>query len=280
MIIFKHQSDLSKFLRKAHASNQSVGFVPTMGALHKGHVSLVRLSQTQVSLTIVSIFVNPLQFNDPKDYIKYPVNNENDIQILVWLDVDALFLPSQEEMYPQENMKHTCYELGFPDTILEGAFRPGHFQGVCRVMDRLLTIVHPDNLYLGQKDFQQVMVIKKLISILDIPVKTIAAPIVREANGLAMSSRNVRLSHEFKLKAPIIFDQLQFIKNNRFHKSFPDLRNSSVLKLQEEGFEVEYLALAKASDLTILDNFSTGEPMILLIAVFAGNIRLIDNLLL
>ena len=169
-----------------------------MGALHNGHVSLISQSKKKTDITVCSIFVNHAQFNNPDDFEKYPSTIENDILLLEESGCDILFIPSEDEIYPDAASKNKHFELGYLEKVLEGEFRPGHFQGVCLVVERLLNIVEPDFLFLGQKDYQQCLVIKKLISLMQKNIKVIICPILREKNGLAMSSRNLRLNEEEK----------------------------------------------------------------------------------
>ena len=198
MILFKKANDLRKWLDAQHKNGKRIGFVPTMGALHPGHISLIKKSKTENPVTVCSIFINPSQFNDPADFKKYPVTIETDIDMLEEADCDALFLPGSEEIYPDGYSNSKLYDIGYLETVLEGKYRPGHFQGVCMVVDRLLDIVQPDQLFLGQKDYQQCMVIKRLL-ILKGQTDKIGlsiCPTLREADGLAMSSRNLRLSEK------------------------------------------------------------------------------------
>ena len=196
MVLLKNATDLYNYLDSQRKNHISIGFVPTMGALHEGHLSLLAKSKKENSITVCSIFINPTQFNDPLDFEKYPVTIEQDIQKLDSIDCDILFLPSVDEIYPDGLNYNIHFALGELETIWEGKYRPGHFQGVCLVVKRLLEIVQPDMLFLGQKDFQQCKVIAKLIEILNFEKKIalIICPTMREPDGLAMSSRNMRLS--------------------------------------------------------------------------------------
>ncbi len=216
MIIFKKPGELNQFLENKRTDKKIIGFAPTMGALHAGHISLVKEAKRQNDLVVTSIFVNPTQFNDPEDFKKYPVTIEKDILLFEKAGCDVLFIPAVDDIYPSGTTALTHYELGFLETILEGKFRPGHFQGVCQVMHRLLEIVLPDNLYLGQKDYQQCMVIKKLIELigLDNKIKVNICPTLREDDGLAMSSRNTRLDPEDRIRAATISAALRYIKEN------------------------------------------------------------------
>src|SRR4051812_7312495 len=188
MIIFKKATALNQYIKSLKRQNKTIGFVPTMGALHQGHLSLIEASKDQCSVTVCSIFVNPVQFNDPKDFEKYPVTIENDILMLEQAGCDLLFLPDVAEIYPNGAKQDKYYELGHLESILEGEFRPGHFQAVCMVIEKLLTIVKPDNLYIGRKDYQQCMVIKKVVDTLNLPqpISIRICNTLREADGLAM----------------------------------------------------------------------------------------------
>ena len=203
MIIFKRPGDLHNFLENKRSAQKKIGFAPTMGALHAGHLSLVTEAKKQNDLVVCSIFINPTQFNDPEDFKKYPVTIEKDILLYEASGCDVVFMPLVEDMYPSGTKELTRYDLGFLETVLEGKFRPGHFQGVCQVMHRLLEIVLPDNLYLGQKDYQQCMVIRKLIELIGLEdkIKVNICPTLREKDGLAMSSRNARLLPDERINA-------------------------------------------------------------------------------
>ncbi len=257
-----------------------MGFVPTMGALHEGHISLIERSRKDNSITVCSLFVNPVQFNDPRDFEKYPVTIEQDIYMLESAGCDVLFLPGLNEIYPGGTGALEKYELGYLETILEGRYRPGHFQGVCRVMRRLLAVTAPDTLYLGQKDYQQCMVIKKLIGDYFTGIKTIVCPIIREPDGLAMSSRNRRLSAEERKKAPAIYSALCTIKENLRKEKLPSLQASAIKHLAEQGFKVDYIEIADAATLQPVSNWDGKQKLVVLAAAFLNEIRLIDNLLL
>src|SRR6201991_5161482 len=208
MILFKKTGDLNRYLDQQRSSGATIGFVPTLGALHEGHISLIDISKKNTTLTVCSIFVNPTQFNDPKDYQKYPITIEKDIILLENAKVDVLFLPELDEMYPDGTKNLETYDLGSLETILEGKYRPGHFQGVCQVMRRLLQLVRPDDLFMGQKDYQQCMIVKRLIHLMGWTINFHTCPIVREADGLAMSSRNVRLNPDERQRATATYKAL------------------------------------------------------------------------
>jgi pantoate--beta-alanine ligase len=279
MIVFKLSADLKKYLSAKRKNGRSVGFVPTMGALHKGHVSLIKQSKMKTDLTVCSIFVNPIQFNNPEDFEKYPSTIEHDVLKLEENGCNILFLPSVQEIYPDEASTHKHYELGYLEEILEGKFRPGHFQGVCLVMERLLDIVQPDVLFLGQKDYQQCLVIKKLISRMDMKVSVMIEPIVREKNGLAMSSRNLRLTIEEREAASALHKTLVAIMRQLPGKNFDQLKNQALEKLRKHGFRIDYLELASAKDLQIISGDEHQKDLVLLVAAYISNVRLIDNIL-
>ena len=212
--VVEKTSDIAAIIHRNRKKGNTIGFVPTMGALHTGHLSLVKKSIKENDLTIVSIFVNPTQFNNKIDLAKYPRTLEADLSLLMPLKVDIVFNPSVQEIYPLGDTEGSDIDLGGLDTYMEGAFRPGHFKGVAQVVRRLLEIVGPDRLYMGQKDFQQFTIIQFMIRNLKINTTLVVCPIIRETNGLAMSSRNVRLSEETRAKAGIIYKTLKAIRKN------------------------------------------------------------------
>jgi pantoate--beta-alanine ligase len=279
MIIFKTAAEITEYLIIQRNSGLNTGFVPTMGALHNGHISLINRSKEENNLTICSIFVNPTQFNDPNDFKQYPKTIENDIYLLEKEGCDIVFLPSVEEIYPAGT--HTIhYELGFLETVLEGKFRPGHFQGVCQVVDRLLSIVIPDKLYLGQKDYQQCMVIKKLIESTNKHTQLIICATLREASGLAMSSRNMRLSEPDKKNAIAIYEALHQIQKNIQPGDLTILKEKAVQQLTLQGFAVDYVEIVNATTLELINNWNGSTPLVTLAAAFLNNVRLIDNIVL
>lgn len=281
MIVFKQIAHLQKHLQSAKKDGRSIGFVPTMGALHQGHLSLIKLAQSNSDIVVCSIFVNPTQFNDNKDFDKYPITIEEDILLLERQNTDILFLPSVSEIYPQGKKLSKPYELGLIETVLEGAFRPGHFQGVSQVVDRLLQIVMPDNLFLGQKDYQQIMVIQKMIELKKHRTKIIIGNTLRENTGLANSSRNLRLTESEKESAIAIYQSLCFIQENIGKKSISELQQEVAEILHNSGFRhIDYIAIVNAKTLAPLNNYSPSVPTIALIAAFIGEVRLIDNMIL
>ncbi|MDP4214743.1 MAG: pantoate--beta-alanine ligase [Bacteroidota bacterium] len=280
MILFKSGAELAFHLQKKHASGSRIGFVPTMGALHDGHLSLVRQSRSQCSLTVSSIFINPTQFNDPRDFQKYPVTLEKDIYLLEKAGVGALFLPEVEDLYPGGLQDLEKYDLGRLETLLEGKYRPGHFQGVCQAVRRLLDRVRPDDLFMGQKDYQQCLVVRRLLDLMSSSTVLHTCPILREADGLAMSSRNMRLSESERKKAPLIYQSLVQIKTG-WQEGRPA---GSVLEqardlMSSEGLRVDYVEIARSADLAPWHEGDEGMA-VALVAASLGEVRLIDNMLL
>jgi len=280
MIVFKKAADIGQFLDKAGKKYSRTGFVPTMGALHQGHISLIEMAKNSGDLVICSIFVNPTQFNDAKDFQNYPSTIEKDIDQLEKAGCDVLFLPTVKEMYPDGLINNEPYELGYLETVLEGKYRPGHFQGVCQVVHRLLTIIPAAHLYLGQKDFQQCMVIKKMTELKALPTKIIICSTLREADGLAMSSRNMRLNEESRARAVEIFKILSHIKAVIKPGDLVALKEDAVKKLIDAGFRTDYVEIADAGNLELKDNWNGKDKLVALCAAFLGEVRLIDNMLL
>ena len=280
MIIFKSASDLSSHLQALQTDGKTIGFVPTMGALHAGHLSLLATGKLENDQVICSIFINPTQFNNADDFNQYPVTIEKDIEALVAAGCDALFLPSVKEIYPADHVKKH-YDLGTLEHILEGHYRPGHFQGVCEVVDRLLTIVHPDRLYLGQKDYQQCMVIKKMLEITGrVKPELRFINTKREQSGLAMSSRNLRLDADETEKARIISEALEYIKQSWPTEETGVLKQNAGNMLRAKGFQIDYVEIADATNLLPLAQYNKDQKAIALVAASINNIRLIDNMLL
>jgi pantoate--beta-alanine ligase len=279
MIIFKEAKPLTDYLNQERKAAKKIGFTPTMGALHKGHLSLIAASKSNNDITVCSIFVNPTQFNNPDDFKHYPVTIEKDIELLIANGSDILFLPMVEEMYPPTHQKKE-YNLGAIETSLEGFYRPGHFQGVCQAVDRLLEIIAPDNLYMGQKDFQQCIVVKKLLGLTGREATTHLniSPTIREFDGLAMSSRNLRLNGTEKLLAASIFKELTVIKENLHSQPLDQLKQGAKNNLEKKGFVVDYVEIANAGDLSPAQDSATES--VALLAASIGNVRLIDNLIL
>lgn len=282
MIIIKTASQLAQYLQKQDLVSLKKGFVPTMGALHPGHLSLIDASRNANDLTICSIFVNPTQFNDPRDFEKYPVTIDADIYQLEKAGTDVLYIPAVNDIYPNGTHLDKSYDLGFLESVFEGKYRPGHFQGVCQVVHRLLDIVQPNNLYLGQKDYQQCMVITKLIALMGAKEKISVniCPTLREADGLAMSSRNMRLNAEDRTIAASIYQALTMIKNELHQADLTTLQQKAENLLLNNGFKVDYIEIADAITLETVSNWDGQQKLVALAAAFLHEVRLIDNMVL
>jgi pantoate--beta-alanine ligase len=279
MFISKRVPPLREWIAKQKRKNALLGFVPTMGALHEGHISLVQQSKSQCDLTLVSVFVNPLQFNDPEDLKKYPRPLESDIEKIYRAAADILFLPEVEDVYPQNDTGILQFEPGPMGEVMEGKFRPGHFKGVAEVVYRLLKIIEPDQLFLGQKDFQQVAIIRKLISDMKLPVEVMVVPTMREPNGLAMSSRNMRLSDQGREEAAILFKTLTAGKISFDQGIQPAvIAQQAMDTFREKNLEPEYFEIV---DGLTLQPVSTMESnfVVACCAVKVEGIRLIDNVI-
>jgi pantoate--beta-alanine ligase len=284
MLLFKRGNELAGYLRGQRSKGVTIGFVPTMGALHAGHLSLIGQSRSTAQSTVCSIFVNPTQFNDPKDFQKYPVTLEQDLYLLEKAGVNIVYLPDVDEIYPAGMEGLERYELGNLETILEGKYRPGHFQGVCQAVKRLMDKVIPDRLFMGQKDYQQCLVVRRLLELTGSATVLCTCPIVREPDGLAMSSRNLRLSDEQRKKAPAIHGSLSWLKENAHGKkgglpAVQDIDHAREM-LTNEGFRIDYLEIADANGLGPLGSGEADGKAIALVAAFLGEIRLIDNIFL
>ena len=269
-----------KELKKALEQNQkSIGFVPTMGALHQGHLALVQQSIEENELTVVSIFVNPTQFNNATDLEKYPRTLDNDVALLVACNKDILvFAPTVLDIY-EEKIVSESFDFDGIENQMEGKYRPGHFDGVGTIVKKLFEIVLPDNAYFGEKDFQQLQIVKKLVKNCKLPVKIIGCPIYREQNGLAMSSRNERLTNETREKAKIIYKTLQEVSSFFGTKNVKEISKYVDQVFEEEPeFELEYFTIAAETTLEELVNIDSQSKYRAFIAVFANKIRLIDNI--
>ncbi len=254
------------------------GFVPTMGALHQGHLSLVDIAAADAGHTIVSIFVNPTQFNDPNDLKNYPRNLKKDLQLLSEHKVDAVFVPDIHEIYPAPDERQ--FDFGKLDKVLEGKHRPGHFNGVAQVVSRLFEIVEPDMAFFGQKDYQQYLIVKKLTGMLEMNVEIVACPIIRESDGLAMSSRNQLLSPAERLHAPNIARTLFKAREMAREKSFSEVQSWAIGNLNNDPFtDVDYFEIVNAETLEKVSKREEAEKIIACVAVKIGKVRLIDNLI-
>lgn len=280
MQIFKEIGPLKAFLVEKRTSGQTVGFVATMGALHEGHLELIRNSQNDNSITICSIFVNPSQFNNPEDLRKYPRTQEADIALLQKVGCDALFCPEVETMY--DNQSFVRFDFGHLDKVMEGEFRPGHFSGVALVVSKLFHIVEPDIAYFGQKDWQQFAIIRQLTKELKFNITLKSVATLRESSGLAMSSRNARLTPTQREKATIISRVLKdAIEQLKGGKPVPHVKNDVKARLgNDPEIRLEYFEVADSENLKPLNDVNESARPILCIAAFIGEVRLIDNMFL
>ena len=277
---FKRASELHEYIADRRLDGAIIGFIPTLGALHQGHLELVKRSLSERALTICSIFVNPTQFNNSVDFARYPKTLDDDILKLETAGTDILFIPEVEDIYPGGTADLAKFDLGYLETILEGSSRPGHFQGVCQVMQRLLTIVDPHLLFMGQKDYQQCLVVKRLLEITSSTVKLITAPTVRRTDGLALSSRNARLSDNGRIIAKGIFETLSFVKQSLTPGDLKLLLGEARQMLAKKGFVVDYVEIAHAESLLLTDSWDGNASLICLIAAFLEEVRLIDNMVI
>lgn len=248
-----------------------------MGALHDGHLALIKIAGAGCDIVVCSIFVNPTQFNDPKDFEKYPKTVEEDIRKLEELQCDILFLPDVKEMYPEKEKWH--FALGELEKVLEAKSRPGHYQGVTQIVKKLLDAVKPDEVYFGQKDFQQFLVVEKMVRVLRIPVKLVMCPIVRDNDGLALSSRNIRLSGDQRKQALALSQSLILTKNNFETKSISTLKADAIKFLAGKGIKPDYFEICNAKNLKAASTKKTSK-LVALVAAYIGETRLIDNMLL
>lgn len=281
MILYKQASTITKKIKQIKQNGHTIGFVPTMGALHKGHISLIEKSKALCDLTISSIFVNPTQFNDLSDFEKYPITIANDILLLEAAGCDVLFLPAFEEIYPHGTGDLPRYELGEIEFLLEGKFRPGHFQGVSQVVHRLLEVIQPDKVIMGQKDYQQCIVVKQLVQLTHLGVEVVTVQTFREESGLAMSSRNLRLLPQEKVIAAGISKMLYYIQEKYLTMPLPELEKYGAEFLLSSGFnKVDYVSIVDGDTLQPVTEVKSSQKLVVLIAAFVGEVRLIDNLVL
>lgn len=278
MQIFKTKTAIYKYVLNQKKAGKSVGLIPTMGALHAGHLSLIQKSKAENNFTIATIFVNPTQFNNTNDLIKYPQPIALDIKMLENAGCDVLFLPSTTEMYSTD--ESWDYNIGELANMLEGAYRPGHFKGVTQIVYKLFNAIPATTAYFGQKDFQQFLVIQQLVSYFKIPVKLECCPIVREYNGLALSSRNVHLNAVEKVNALVLVQSLNFIKQNFYNLPLNVLiNNAKKMFIGLNGVSLEYLEICDKCTLHPLQSTKPNIGIALVAAMF-GNTRLIDSMIL
>ena len=278
MKIFTTRAAVSDYLDELKSAERSVGFVPTMGALHLGHLSLIKAARTKSDIVVCSIFVNPTQFNDKKDLENYPRPIEDDIRKLKRAECDVLFIPEVDEMYNSSD--HWLMELGNLDKILDGKTRPGHYQGVTQIVKKLFDIIKPDYAFFGQKDYQQFMVVSYMVKKLRIRVRMIQCPIIREDDGLAMSSRNVYLAPDYRKNALALFQSLNKARDEFNEKSIRQIKRDAIAFLNASvGIEAEYFEIYNARTFEPVSSKRT-ENLIALVAARVGKIRIIDNMIL
>lgn len=278
MDILTDINSLKQLLSSYKSKGKRIGFVPTMGALHEGHLSLVYQAQKDCDIVVCSIFINPTQFNDLNDLENYPITIDQDIDLLKTQKCDVLFMPSSDEMYPQ-GLRTNTYALNNIDKVLEGSKRPGHFDGVCTIVHRLFTIVEADFAYFGKKDFQQLAIIKQVVKNLSLTIKIKSGETIRENDGLAKSSRNTLLKPEERKKAPLIYKSLMKAKLAFDNASYEDLKKMITNDINDiNGMELDYIEIVNPNSFKPLKNKSDSKDAIALISVFLGNVRLIDNL--
>lgn len=279
MKVFHKIVELQNTLFADRKAGKTIGLVPTMGALHDGHASLVKKSVEDNDITVVSVFVNPTQFNDPKDLNTYPRTVDEDCKLLESVKADYVFVPAVEEMYPRPDTRH--FEYPPISTVMEGAHRPGHFNGVCQVVSRLFYITRPDKAYFGEKDWQQIAVIKAMVKALSINIKIIECPIIRDADGLARSSRNTLLSKEEREIAPMIFKALKESVDYSLTHSVKETHDMTVEKINKtDGLDVEYLEIVDGDTLQPVSDWNDSDYIVGCITVYCGArpVRLIDHI--
>jgi pantoate--beta-alanine ligase len=270
-------SELQVHLEESRNLGREIGLVPTMGALHEGHIRLVERCVQENPVCVVSVFVNPTQFNDKNDLISYPRTPEQDADMLRRAGCSIVFMPSVEEMYPEEDNRQ--FEFGSLETVMEGRFRPGHFNGVAQIVSKLFEAVMPDRAYFGEKDFQQLAIIRRMTSDLGFPIRIVPCPIVREKDGLAMSSRNRRLSSEEREKAPriaeLLFKSITFVSARSIAETITFVTEGLA---SDPVFRLEYFEIVDGDTLQPVEKWADSEHIVGCIAVFCGPVRLIDNI--
>lgn len=278
MYIFKTVQDLRQYLN-LQQQTQKIGFVPTMGALHLGHLTLIQEAFKQHDIVVCSIFVNPTQFGDAQDLEKYPRPIARDIQKLERLNCSVLFLPDVEEVYPK-GVETPHFDLGDLSKTMEGAHRPGHFKGVIEVVHRLIDIVKPDGLFMGQKDYQQFAIIKRMLQLMNSPIQLVRVPIVREEDGLAMSSRNVRLSKAGRKKATLISKMLFQAKEDAQQMSLSNVRQNALNFITLHKLQVDYFSIIDGDNLNEIKSFDQATTVTACTTVQVDGVRLLDNIIL
>ena len=280
MEIFKTKASLKAFLKPLKESGKKIALVPTMGALHNGHISLIKLAQQNADIIICSIFVNPTQFTDPKDLEKYPRPVEHDLSMLETAGCTGVLMPNVEEMYPSKENENWHIDLGKAEFLLEGEFRKGHYQGVTQIVKKLFDAVEPDVAMFGQKDFQQVLMIKNMVKYFDLPIQIITCPIIREEDGLAMSSCNIHLSADDRQHSLVLNESLQLVVRHFDEYSLAELEKmAKTLYKDIEGVELDYFTIANGNTLEPATS-KDEDNLVALVAAKVGSTRLIDNMII
>lgn len=277
MRLFEKVNELQSYLSAFQTKGLTIGLVPTMGALHAGHLSLIRHSQQDNDITVISIFVNPTQFNNREDLEKYPRDVNKDIQKLKSVHCDVAFIPSEQDIYPKGAVSKK-YDLAGLDQNMEGAYRPGHFDGVATVVERLFEIVKPDRAYFGEKDFQQLVIIKRLVDLKKLPIQIVPHPIERSEKGLALSSRNLRLSKTDQEKALAIYHSLSKVRKELNNYSPQELKEKIRKQFENEPLDLEYVEIVNSDNLHPLQNWQDATHARIFMAATISGVRLIDNL--
>ncbi|HPW95637.1 MAG TPA: pantoate--beta-alanine ligase [Paludibacteraceae bacterium] len=280
MVVVKSVNELKKQVGRLRDEHKSIGFVPTMGALHQGHLQLVSRCVAENDACVVSLFINPTQFNDKNDFNRYPRTLENDTALLASVGCAIVFAPSAEEMYTPSEME-TVFEFDFGglDEVMEGIFRPGHFNGVVQVVSKLFSLVTPDKAYFGEKDFQQLAIIRRMVQVMIFPIEIVGCPIVREKSGLALSSRNALLSEQERTTAAVIYRTLSESKQLMHEKTVAETKAWVIDRLNAiDGLKVEYYEIVNGNSLQSITDWSDADYVVGCVTVYCGKVRLIDNI--
>ena len=277
MIVYRTKTDLAGHLDSLRSTGKTIGLVPTMGALHKGHASLVERATSENEIVVVTIFVNPTQFNDASDLVQYPRTLDQDLELLQDLRADLVFVPSVKEMYPEDDRR--IFDLGYLDKVMEGKLRPGHFNGVAQIVNKLFEVILPSRAYFGQKDFQQLVIVRRIANIMNPNLSIVACPIIREEDGLAMSSRNVGLSPGDRKLAPFIYTTLNLAREKRGSLTPEEIKSWVMARFEEQPeFQLEYFEIVEDKELRSVIDWSEKVNKVACLAVLLGGVRLIDNM--
>jgi pantoate--beta-alanine ligase len=277
MIVYRTRDDLTGHLNSVRSEKNSIGLVPTMGALHRGHASLVEKAAAENDVVVVTIFVNPTQFNDPTDLEHYPRTLDHDLEMLQKLETDLVFIPSVKEMYPEKDKR--VFDLDSIDKVMEGKHRKGHFNGVAQIVSKLFLLTQPDRAYFGQKDFQQLVIVRRLTEILNLDIQIVPCPIIREKDGLAMSSRNERLNTEERKLAPFLYETLKMASEKKKDLSPSEVKDWVYKRFDKEPeLSLEYFEIIEDKALKPISNWDEGVNKVGCLAVQLGSVRLLDNL--